>query len=285
MRIGVHCSIAHGLLGALEEAENLHCQTIQFFTRSPRVWNRRKIDNLEIRGDYFKKFKERQKFLDIYPLTLHTPYLPNLCSQDKKLYQHSLKVFIEDLEYAGLLGADYLTFHPGSYSEGSTSEEGGKRLSNALNLILKKIKNKVVILIENTSGGGRKIGWNFQEIGSVIEKIKEKRRIGICFDTCHAYAAGYEISTREGLKKTVDEIDEFIGLDKIKLLHINDSKKPLGSKIDRHEHLGKGYIGLEGFRLILNHPVFKNLPAILETPKKNPSADKRNLTILRNLIS
>lgn len=279
MRIGVHCSIAKGLLGALEEAESLDCQTIQFFTRSPRVWYRRKIDNSEI-----KKFKERQKFLDIFPLTLHTPYLPNLSTQDKKLYQNSLKVFIEDLEYAGILDADYLAFHPGSYSEGSAPEEGCKQLSDALNYLLRKIKNKVVILIENSAGGGRRICWNFQEIGSAIEKIKEKERVGICFDTCHAYVAGYEISTREGLKKTIDEIDKFIGLDKIKLLHTNDSKRPLGSKIDRHEHIGKGYIGLEGFRLILNHPVFKKLPAILETPRENSSADRKNLSLLRSLI-
>lgn len=279
MRIGVHCSIAKGLLGALEEAESLDCQTIQFFTRSPRVWHKREIDNSEI-----KKFKERQKFLDIFPLTLHTPYLPNLCSQDKRLYQHSLKVFIEDLEYAGILDADYLAFHPGSYSEGSAPEEGCKQLSDALNYLLRKIKNKVVILIENSAGGGRRICWNFQEIGSVIEKIKEKEHVGICFDTCHAYVAGYEISTKEKLEKTIDEIDKFIGLDKIKLLHTNDSKKPLGSKIDRHEHIGKGYIGLEGFRLILNHPVFKKLPAILETPRENSSADRKNLSLLRSLI-
>jgi len=278
MRIGVHCSIAKGLLGALEEAESLDCQTVQFFTRSPRVWYRRKIDNLEI-----KKFKERKKFLNLFPLTLHTPYLPNLCSQNKKLYQNSLKVFIEDLEYAGILNADYLAFHPGSYSEGSTPEEGCKQLSEALNLVLKKAKNKVVVLIENSSGGGRKVGWNFEELGLIVKKIRKKEQIGICFDTSHAYAAGYEISKREGLKKTIDEIDKFIGLDKIKLLHTNDSKKPLGSKIDRHEHIGKGYIGLDGFRLILNHPVFKKLPAILETPKENSSADKKNLSLLRSL--
>ncbi|HCJ66215.1 MAG TPA: hypothetical protein DHV62_02530 [Elusimicrobia bacterium] len=280
MRIGVHCSIANGLLGVLDEAKSLNCQTIQFFSRSPRVWQRNKINTLEI-----KEFKERQKFLNIYPLTLHTPYLPNLCSSDDKLYQHSLKVFIEDLEYTGILGADYLTFHPGSYSEDSNSEEGCKRLIEALNSILAKVKNRVVLLIENTAGGGRKVGWNFSELGLIIKKIREKKRIGICFDTCHAYAAGYAISQKESLKKTLTEFDRYIGLEKLKLLHTNDSKKPLGSKIDRHEHLGKGYIGLAGFRLILNHPVFKKLPAILETPKDNSRSDKRNLTILRSLIS
>lgn len=284
MRIGVHCSIAQGLLGTLKEAEKLNCQTIQFFTRSPRVWDGRKIDNLEIRGNYLKKFKERQKFLDIFPLTLHIPYLPNLCSQDKKLYQKSLKVFIEDLKYAGLLNAEYLVFHPGSYSKGSNPEQGSKQLIKAINYLLKEIKNKVIILIETSSGGGRKIGWNFPELGSIVEKIKEKKRIGICFDTCHTYSAGYEISTKDGLEKTLNEFNQYIGIDKIKLLHTNDAKKPLGSKIDRHEHLGKGYIGLDGFRLILNHSVFKDLPAILETPKKNPSADKHNLSVLRKLI-
>lgn len=279
MRIGVHCSIAHGLLGVLDEAESLNCQTIQFFSRSPRVWQRNKINTFEI-----KKFKERQKKLNIFPLALHIPYLPNLCSSNDQLYQHSIKVFLEDLEYAGLLGADYLVFHPGSYSKDATPEQGRERLINTLNYILKEIKNKITILIENTSGGGRKIGDNFQELGLVVEKIKEKERIGICFDTCHTYSAGYEISTKDSLEETLNGFNQYIGVEKLKLLHTNDSKKPLGSKIDRHEHLGKGYIGLEGFRLILNHPVFKKLPAILETPKENSHADKRNLSILRSLI-
>lgn len=278
MRFGAHCSIANGLSGVLEEAEKLNCETVQFFSRSPRVWQGRKVTLAEI-----KKFKERQKSLDIYPLTLHTPYLPNLSSQDDKLYQRSLEVFIEDLVYAGILGANYLAFHPGSYSLEADHIEGCKRLIEALNLILSQVRNGVTLLIENTAGGGRKIGWNFQELGRIVEGVKEKNRIGLCFDTCHAYAAGYEISEKSGLEKTLKEIDKFIGLEKIKFLHLNDSKKPLGSKIDRHEHIGKGHIGIEGFRLILNHPVFGKLPGIIETPKENSLADKHNLSLLRTL--
>jgi len=279
MRLGVHCSIAKGFLGVLEEAEKLNCETVQFFSRSPRVWLKRKINRVEV-----EKFRKRQKLLNIYPLTLHAPYLSNLSSQNIKLYKRSLKVFLEDLEFAGILGADYLAFHPGSYSLGMNADQGCRCLVEALNSILTEVRNRVTLLIENTAGGGRRIGWNFQELGKIVKGIWHRNRIGICFDTCHAYAAGYEISTEKGLEKTIADIDEFIGLDKIKLIHTNDSKKALGSKIDRHEHIGKGYIGLEGFRLILNRPVFKELPAILETPKENSHADKHNLSILRSLI-
>lgn len=280
MRIGVHCSIYKSLLTALEEAEKLHCQTIQLFTRSPRGWYRRKLLQKEI---YL--FRQRVIELNLYPVILHMPYLPNPATSDTLLYRKSLSTLIEDLSRAVELGGHYLVFHPGAYSFCATPEYGLLRIAELINTVLAKINTDIVLLLENVSGGGRRLGASFNEIKFIIDHITDKKYIGVCFDTCHALSAGYELSTAEGVNRTFKEFSAVVGWKYIKVLHLNDSYYPLGSKKDRHQHIGKGYIGLEGFKAILFYPGVENLPCILETPKSSLAADKRNLRIIFDLLN
>jgi deoxyribonuclease-4 len=278
MILGVHISGAGKIYEALTQAKELGCNTMQVFSRSPQRW----------RDDYLapadiEEFNKRQEKLKIRPFFIHIPYLINLASPNPKLYNASIEAYIEDILEAHLLNADYIVTHMGSHKE--TSEEAGiKRLTEALNRILDKTKHvKVGILLENTAGSGSWLGYKFIHQQEVMRGIGDNERVGLCFDTAHAFLAGYDISTEEGLEATMDEIDSLVGLELIKLIHLNDAKGALGSKHDRHDHIGKGYIGLEGMKRIINHPKLKNKPFILETPKKTLNDDKRNLNIVRKL--
>jgi deoxyribonuclease-4 len=206
-----------------------------------------------------------------------------LASPFKRLYDNSIKAYIEDIKEAANLGAEYLVTHMGSHKKDG-EEAGLKRFAEALNVILDQTrKEKVIILLENTSGSGSWLGYTFEHHKMVIDSVSDKNRIGVCFDTCHAYSAGYEISSEEGLAEAIEEIDDLIGLTNLKLIHLNDTKDKLRSHRDRHEHIGKGRIGLDGFRRIVNHPKLKNIPLILETPKAGEDDDIRNLTLIRRL--
>ncbi|MDP2938589.1 MAG: deoxyribonuclease IV [Candidatus Omnitrophota bacterium] len=279
MRLGVHVSIAGKIYEAIDRAKQLGCNTIQIFSRSPREWRNTRLNTEDI-----KEFRQRREKAKIYPLFIHVPYLTNLASPFKKLYQASIKYYIEYLKEAEILGAEYLVSHMGSHKK-SGERVGIKRFSQALNIIFQKTKGlKVILLLENTSGSGSWLGYKFQHQQKIINNIQEQKRIGICFDTCHGFSAGYDIATKDGLDKTLDEMDKLIGLKWLKLIHLNDSKDKLGSLRDRHEHIGKGKIGIGGFRNIVNYPKFRDLPFILETPKTTESDDKRNLAIIRQLI-
>jgi len=187
------------------------------------------------------------------------------------------------MKEAEALGADYIVTHMGSHKE--TSEDAGiKRFIEALNIILEKTKeSKVGILLENTSGSGSWLGYRFYHHQKILKGLKEKSRVGLCIDTAHAFLSGYDLSSKEGLKKMADEIEGMVGIKLVKLIHLNDAADKLGSLHDRHDHIGKGYIGLEGMKRIINFPKFKNVPMILETPKTLPDSDKNNLALVRKL--
>ncbi len=279
MRLGFHCSVGKGLKNTIEEAVALKCETIQIFSRSPRAWYRREFDEKEL-AEFKKSLKEK----DIYPLVVHMLYLPNLASSDKKLYKKSVDVLIDELKRCKILSAQYLVIHPGRYSTGDF-ETGIKNIIAAINFAFSKVpsgKNETMLLLENLAGGKTDIGWRFEELRRIIDNVKEKNRLGVCLDTCHLFAAGYEISEK-GFDKTVNEFDRVVGLKYLKLLHLNDSKNILGSKIDRHTHIGDGDIELEGFRAVVRHPAIKNLPGILETPRNNLTDDIENIKKLRDL--
>ena len=279
MRLGFHCSVGKGLKNTIEEAVALKCETIQIFSRSPRSWYRREFDKKEL-AEFKKSLKEK----NLYPLVVHMLYLPNLASCDKKLYKKSVDVLIDELKRCRILGAQYLVIHPGRYSTGDF-ETGIKNIIAAINFAFSKVpsgRSEEMLLLENLAGGKTDIGWRFEELRRIIDNIKEKNRIGVCLDTCHLFAAGYEIS-ENGFDKTVNEFDKVVGLDYLKLLHLNDSKNGIGSKIDRHTHIGAGDIGLEGFRAVVNHPKIKNLPGILETPQNNLTDNTENIKKLRDL--
>jgi len=278
MLLGVHVSGAGKIYEALSVAKELGCNTMQVFSRNPQRW----------RDDYLapysiEEFNRRQEKLKIRPFFIHIPYLINLASPNPKLYEASVGAYIEDILEAHLLNADYIVTHMGSHKE--TSEEAGiKRLTEALDRILDKTKHvKVGILLENTAGSGSWLGYKFIHQREVIRGLKHRERVGLCFDTAHAFLAGYNISTKEGLEATLNEIDTLVGTDLIKLIHLNDAKGPLGSRHDRHEHIGKGYIGKDGMKRIINHPKLRNKPFILETPKITLDDDKRNLNTVRKL--
>ena len=278
MILGIHVSGVDKIYEALDVAHELGCNTMQIFSHSPQRWREDFLNPEDI-----KEFNRRQEKFKIKPLFIHIPYLINLASPNPRLYEASIEAYIEDILEASTLKADYIVTHMGSHKE--TSEEAGiKRLIEALNRILDKTKGaKVSILLENTSGSGSWLGYKFSHQKEIIKGLKQKERVGLCFDTAHAYLAGYDISTKEGLEETLAEIDKLVGLNLIKLIHLNDAKGKLGSHHDRHDHIGKGSIGIEGMKNIINHPKLRDIPFILETPKLSEDDDRINLEMVREL--
>lgn len=278
MILGVHVSGAVKIYQTLDIAHKLKCQTMQIFSRNPQQWRSGQLDPKDV-----EEFKLRRKKFKINPVFIHISYLINLASPNPRLYQGSIRAYVEDMQDAQALKADYIVTHMGSHKE--TSEEAGiKRLVIALNKILDETKgSRVGILLENTSGSGSWLGYKFEHQRKILAGIKEKARIGLCLDTAHAYLAGYNLRTKEGLDKMLAEIDTQVSLKLIKLIHLNDAYGALASHHDRHDHIGQGSIGLEGMRRIINHPKLKNIPMILETPKDDEKSDILNLALVRKL--
>lgn len=277
LRVGVQVSIAGKISQAVQRAVNLGCQTMQIFSRNPRSFRRKPLDKEDI-----KEFRRLIKEAKIYPLVIHTVYTQNLASSNKRFYRLSIRAFIKDLQDAQNLGADLIVTHIGSFKR-STHQRGLVRVIDALGQILKRMPMGPMLLLENTSGSGHWLGAYFPELTCIIKSLGTPKNLGICFDTCHAYSAGYNLKEQKILNSLVYEVDSLIGLDKLKLIHLNDTKDKLGSHRDRHEHIGEGQIGKEGFREILNHPKLKSVPFILETPKKSDEDDIRNLEMVRSL--
>lgn len=278
MRLGVHVSIAGHIYESITRAQELDCNAMQIFSRDPRQWRKAQISAEDI--EEFRKRRQRSK---ITPVFVHIPYLINLASPYSVLYRDSIRAYIDDILETELLGADYIVTHMGSHKK-SGEQKGLKRFILALNKILERTKkSKVVILLENTSGSGSWLGYKFEHQRQIIDGVEQENRIGICFDTCHGYAAGYDLATAEGLNQTINQLDKIVGLNRLKLIHLNDTKDRLASHRDRHEHIGKGKIGLEGFRHIVNERRLKDIPFILETPKDSEDADKVNLAVVRKL--
>ncbi|MCK9594360.1 MAG: deoxyribonuclease IV [Candidatus Omnitrophica bacterium] len=278
MLLGVHVSIAGHIYESVNRAAALGCNTMQIFSRDPQQWRKSKIATEDI-----EEFRARRSKYNISPVFIHVPYLINLASPYNILYQGSIRAYIEDVREAELLGADYIVTHMGSHKE-SGEEKGIKRITQALNKILDKTRGmKVGVLLENTSGSGSWLGYKFEHQKQIIAGIEDKSRVGICLDTCHAYAAGYDLASAEGYKKTIAELDRLVGLKLLKLVHINDTADKLGSRRDRHAHIGKGNIKLAGFKRLVNDSRLKDTAFILETPKDNDNADRINLDTVRKL--
>ena len=278
MRIGVHVSIAGKIYDALERARELGCNTMQIFSRNPRGWKVSALAESDI--DEFRRLKERY---DIAPVVVHIPYIINLASPDERLYRKSIAAYIEDIARADSLGAEYFVTHLGSHV-GSGEDNGIERFAKAINEITKRAKPKTMILFETTAGSGSWIGYRFEQIKRILDSLESAKKIGVCLDTSHVFEAGYDVATKEGLKKTLGEFDRLVGLERIKVVHFNDSLSPFNSHVDRHEHLGKGRIGLEGMRRIINHPALRKAAFIMETPKKTDKDDRMNLKAARGLI-
>ena len=278
MRFGFHISISGGFSKVVEKAEIRGCETIQFFSRNPRGW---KYDSLD--HDEVETFHTSIQSSNLSPLFLHLPYLPNVASKESKFYSRSIDSIVTDLERAEQLGAPYLIIHIGHQME-SSEDEAIEAVAWAINQAFDRVRNSIVLLLENTAGQGTEIGYEFGQIKKIIEGVEERDRIGICLDTAHAFGAGYDLSRKEGIERTLESFDRMIGLKRLHLLHLNDSKTPLGSRKDRHWHIGEGYIGLEGFRYLINHPLLKHLPGIMETPRKDTVEDLKNMKVIRSLV-
>jgi len=228
----------------------------------------------------FKRDIKREK---INPVFIHMSYLPNIASFEENLYSKSVKSLCQEIIRAERLDISYLVIHLGNRGN-STQEEAIRRIGGAINKVFDWAKNRLVLLLENTAGQGTEVGYTFSQIKAIIDEVESKNRIGVCLDTAHAFEAGYDLSKRQGLEETIEEFDRLIGLDKLCLLHLNDSKTSLGSHIDRHWHIGEGYIGLRGFRRIVNHCQLSHLPAIMETPRRSDKDDIKNMSVVRALV-
>ena len=281
MKIGCHVSIAGGIDNSVVRAKELGCSTMQIFSKNASTWREKILEKNEV-----ESFRENLKNSNINPVFIHTSYLINLASPSDELYLKSINAFIEEMKRADLLlPVPYIIIHPGAHT-GAGEEYGIQRIIRALSIILEKSANlnlKTMILLEDTAGTGTHLGYTFYQLKRMIEGAKDRKKIGICFDTCHAFTAGYDLSHQEGIEKTLEELEKYIGLDKLKVIHLNDSKFPLGSRKDRHMHIGKGYIGLEGFKVLVNHKYLKDLPFILETPKNDEKDDLKNVNLIKSL--
>lgn len=278
MLLGVHVSGVKHIYEAADAAHGLGCNTMQIFSRSPQQWRKSRLDRQVV-----QEFIRRRKQFGIDPVFIHIPYLINLASPNPRLYKASIEAYIEDIREAEALQADYIITHMGSHKE-TSEEEGLARLAESLNIIIARTQSAGVgILLENTAGSGSWLGYKFSHQRAIMSAVERKERLGLCLDTAHAFLAGYDLASQEGLHGLLDEIDREVGLSFLKLVHLNDAFGALGSRHDRHAHLGKGNIGLEGIKRIINHPQLKNLAFILETPKDSKSADKANLATVRRL--
>lgn len=277
--IGAHMSIAGGVFNAFLEGERKGCRTIQIFVKSSNQWQAKPLSSDEI-----SRFESEQKRTGIKPVVAHDSYLINLASPDRALLEKSRKAFLVEMERCQALGINFLVTHPGSHLQSGESE-GIKRIAESIDWLVEHTRDfGVYITLETTAGQGSNLGYKFEQIAEMIAISKYPERCRVCFDTAHAFAAGYDISTPDGYNQTWSEFDRIIGRNMLAVIHLNDSQKGLGSRVDRHEHIGKGEIGLDAFRMIMNDPRLIGIPKILETPKgDSDEMDEANLNILRKL--
>lgn len=277
-RVGVHVSIAGGISKALDRAVQLDCNTVQIFTHSPRQWKKSLIPD-----DQSERFIYLKKKHDIRPVFVHASYLINLASHSPEVVERSIDLLSYELHNADKIDAEYVVLHTGS-AQGDDKQSYRKRASGALRKSLEGCGGAASIILENTAGQKGDITSSIQALSDIMALTRSKRVAGICIDTCHAFASGYDIRTLQGIGKLFEEIKKYIGMSRLKLIHLNDSKKPCCSAVDRHEHIGRGKIGLMGFRNILSDNRVTGVPMILETPKDHDEDDRMNLDRVRSLL-
>jgi len=278
MKVGVHTSITGGVEKAAVRAKKIGCDTFQMFSANPRGWT-----TLDPTLDDFERFREARARWGLAPVAVHDNYLINLAAADCVLRERSIQSFRGEIKRALGLGADYLIAHPGS-AKGSTPSQAVRTFVEAMLQSAQGIQlNGLMILIENTAGQGSALGRSFEEVAEIIAGASKELPVGACIDTAHCFEAGYPIHTKAGLLATLRTLDSTVGISKVRVIHANDSKTAFASHADRHQHIGKGAIGLEGFRRIVRHPKLGAIPFICETPIDRPGDDKRNIRTMRTL--
>jgi deoxyribonuclease-4 len=289
-RIGMHLSTAGGVFTAAERAHAMGANTFQIFSSSPRMWRPAKIA-----PDHCARMKTLRADYDCAPLAIHASYLINLCSQTEEVRRNSIAAFRAELERALALGAEYLVLHPGSW-KGLTREQGLELAAQSIQDAIAGLAPEPAralasaecgfrILIENTAGAEFSLGGAFDQVAELLARLAAIAPLGVCLDTCHTHVAGYDLVTPQGYEATIAQIDALIGLDRVRLWHMNDAKAPLGSRLDRHEHIGEGTIGREPFRRLLNDPRFAHCAFIAETPVDEEGDQERDLLALKSLAA
>jgi len=280
MLFGAHESIAGGVFTAVQRGKQAGCDTIQMFNKSNNQWRAKKLDDEEV-----EQFFAAIEATGVMVSVSHTSYLINIASPDDALAEKSLKSLIEEMQRCQALKIPTLVMHPGSHV-GSGEEVGLARITENINRMFEALDdNDVTLLLETTAGQGSNLGYRFEQLARIIDGVEDKSHMGVCLDTCHVFAAGYPLIDPKDFRKTFKEFDDIVGLERLKIIHVNDSKKEFGSRVDRHEHIGQGRIGLEGFRSLVNDRRLKKIPMILETPKGDDLAeDIENLRVLRGLV-
>jgi deoxyribonuclease-4 len=280
-RIGIHLGTTGGASNAVQRARDIGANTFQIFSSSPRMWRAPKVDPKQA-----ARMREQRAALDVGPLVIHTSYLVNVCSQNDEVREKSVGAFRGEIERALQLGAEYLVLHPGSWN-GLTREKG---LDLATESIARAIEGLpwqgtgFHILIENTAGAQYSLGGSFEQVAELVSRLKVSAPMGVCLDTCHTHVAGYDLVTPEGYEETIALIASTIGLETVRVWHCNDAKAARGSKLDRHEHIGQGTMGLEPFRRLLNDPRFSHCAFVAETPVDEPSDEEKNVRALLSLV-
>src|SRR5215469_3217720 len=279
--LGAHMPIAGGVAEAPLRGRSVGCECMQIFTKSARQWASKPYADEDV-----KTFRARQAEAGIAIVVAHDSYLLNLGAPDSRLRTRSIEGFIDELERCEMLGIPNLIAHPGSHV-GSGEDAGIKTIARSIDEVHAACPGyKVRVTLELTAGQGTNLGCNFDQMRRIFDRVKRSDRMRLCIDTEHAFAAGYDLRTREGYERTFGELADLIGIDRVAAFHLNDSKKPLGSRVDRHEHIGKGHMGLEPFRRLLNDPRFAGIPMCLETPKgPDLKEDVENLATLRELFA
>ena len=278
MQIGCHVSISGSVDKAVDNAIERDCTAFQIFTRSPRSWHAKKLADSDIKT--YKKKLDNSK-IDRLATVAHMPYLPNLATPNQDTYSKSIETLQSEVERCGQLDIPYLVTHLGSHL-GTGDENGIKRLVKGLEKAA-EIKNDVMILLENTAGQKNSVGSDFKQLAEIFFQLKPAKRFGICFDTCHTFAAGYDLRTKKAVKDTLQKFEDAIGFEHLKILHLNDSKGKLGSQVDRHYHIGLGGIGMEGLGGVVKFMNKKKIPIILETPIDDIRDDFENIRVAKEL--
>jgi deoxyribonuclease-4 len=280
-RIGVHLGTAGGASNAVERAREIGANTFQMFSSSPRMWRASKVEPAQC-----ERMQALRASLDVGPLVIHTSYLVNVCSQTDEIREKSVAAFRGEIERALAFGADYLVLHPGSW-KGMTRDEGLKLAADSIKRAIDSLPwqgTGFSILIENTAGSECSLGGSFDQVAELVALLRSHAPVGVCLDTCHTHVSGYDIVTDEGYEETMKQAAATVGFDSVRVWHCNDAKAARGSKLDRHEHIGQGAIGVEPFRWLLNDKRFTHCAFIAETPVDEPGDEERNVRVLKSLV-
>ena len=280
-RIGIHLGTVGGASNAVELAREIGANTLQIFSSSPRMWRATKVDPKQA-----VRMRELRAEYDVGPLVIHTSYLVNVCSQSNEVREKSVTAFRGEIERALILGAEYLVLHPGSW-KGLTRDEGLKLAADSITRAIDGLPWQGTgfhILIENTAGAEFSLGGSFEQVAELVERLRATAPVGVCLDTCHTHVAGYDLVSAEGYEETIRQAGATVGFDAVRIWHCNDAKAARGSKLDRHEQIGKGTMGLEPFRRLLNDKRFAHAAFIAETPVDEPGDEERNVRVLKSLV-